>query len=91
MPNNPFYRTKQWRTLRRKVLLSAGLPTAGTHVHHRYRLADHPAVALEPANLQPITAADHNREHARDQTPANQGCDASGWPLSPLHPWNART
>jgi 5-methylcytosine-specific restriction endonuclease McrA len=94
-----FYSTREWRKVRRFVLIANGFvcsnPRCGkpidgkgrAHVHHQLRLKQHPGAALLRANLKPLCAACHNREHGPEKGRA-RGCTIDGTPLDPQHPWN---
>jgi hypothetical protein len=86
-----FYHSAAWRKARRKVVLAAGLGgVPGIIVDHRIRLERAPHLALDPANLRPMSRGDHNRRHAADRDPSKGGASLDGRPLGPAHPWNAR-
>jgi hypothetical protein len=87
-----FYQSRAWKAARRKAMLNAGLGgQKGFIVDHKVRLERAPHLALDPANLRPMTAADHNRRHAADRDPAKGGAAIDGSPLGPAHPWNRKT
>lgn len=96
-----FYTSKAWRKARRAALLRAGFKSVvdgadvsgkgAAQVDHIRPRKEYPELALEPLNLRVMTTGQHNQRHARaDYDTARQGCDESGWPRGPDHPWNAR-
>jgi len=93
-----FYGRRAWQRLRKQVLHDAGYQCVrcgasligkgrGAHVHHRKYRKRAPALALEPQNLIAVCVDCHSHIHANENT--NTGCDESGMPLHPAHPWNA--
>ena len=84
-----------WRKLRASVLASEplcryctakGLTVPATEVDHRNGPADN---RLE--SLQPLCQSCHSKQTARDMghnVIERLGCDATGKPLDPCHPWN---
>ena len=84
-----------WRKLRAYVLrgeplcrhcTARGLTVIATEVDHRNGPADN---RLE--SLQPLCKPCHSRQTSRDMghnVIERMGCDASGMPLDPSHPWN---
>jgi 5-methylcytosine-specific restriction endonuclease McrA len=105
MPADAFYKTREWRALRIAVLKRDSYrctnPGCGsTHrltVDHIKSRRQHPNLAMAIGNLRTLCISCDNqlkeassgqrRGHGR---PILRGCDASGRPLDPLHPWNAR-
>ncbi len=88
-----------WRKLRAHVLAgeplcrhctAKGMTVTATEVdHHDNNPANN---ALE--NLQPLCRMHHSLKTARDMghtVTERMGCDASGKPLDPSHPWNNAT
>ena len=86
-----------WRKLRAHVLAGEPLcrhctakgigPVVATEVDH----ADNNPANNAPENLQPLCREHHSQKTARDQghtVNERMGCDASGMPLDPCHPWN---
>ena len=94
-----FHGSYRWKKARRIARIIAAqhcqrcgrfLPEPGAlHIHHRMKVADHPAVALEPLNYECLCPSCHNIVEPRTGTP-RLGCDVDGNPLDPAHPWNAR-
>jgi 5-methylcytosine-specific restriction enzyme A len=79
-----------------------GCMQAAKHVDHRISRRERPDLALTASNLVPLCQAHHNaktnrhdggfgRPVRRDADPYAglrvRGCDASGMPLDPDHPW----
>ncbi|MFU1798198.1 HNH endonuclease [Paenibacillus azoreducens] len=70
---NPFYKSKEWRKCREKVLirdhylcqqcLRKGILTTANTVHHIKPLEDYPELALDENNLESICPTCHNKEH----------------------------
>ena len=92
-----FYSSRAWREARRKALLNAGFKSSvdgtimlkGAHVDHILHRKLSPELALDVLNLRVLTPGQHNQRHAKaDYDPARRGCDTSGWPKGPQHPWN---
>lgn len=102
MPDNPFYKSPDWRRLRAAFLRSrpvCSVPGCGakaTHVDHRQSIRAGGA-ALDPANLVAYCASHHNSKTARQDRPTMarsdaplkaRGCTADGLPRDPTHPWS---
>lgn len=91
------YNTSLWQGLRERVLREeplcrfcarAGEVVCATVVDHITPIADGGA-PFNRANLQPLCASCHSRHKQRqDNGGLLSGCDVTGWPLDPLHPWN---
>lgn len=64
---------------------SAGCNHPAQVVHHLQTVDDAPERRLDAANLKALCRPCHERLHGRQANP--QGCDASGWPTDPAHPW----
>lgn len=74
---NKFYRSKEWRELREKILADShyeclwcsqkGLSSQGKtlEVDHIKELKDYPELALEPSNLRVLCRQCHNERHHR--------------------------
>ncbi|HEY0200266.1 MAG TPA: HNH endonuclease signature motif containing protein [Burkholderiaceae bacterium] len=83
-----------WRKLRASILAgeplcrmctARGLTVAATDVDHR----DNNPANNDPVNLQPLCHECHSHKTNADMGHAVRlGCDASGMPLDPSHPWN---
>ena len=97
----PFHGTRAWKNARQLAKRAAGyrcqrcgefLPgKGGLHVHHKKPVTDHPAVVLEPLNFMVLCPGCHNTEEPRTgDRPVGRGCDVTGQPISPAHPWNAQ-
>ena len=103
MPADPFYRSAAWRRFRASVLRARpicevpGCGIAATHVDHivprRRGGAD-----FDPANVQALCASCHSAKTALHDGGFGQpgspdarirlsGCDATGMPRDPAHPW----
>jgi 5-methylcytosine-specific restriction endonuclease McrA len=102
MPNDPWYRTTEWRTLRRWILerdahtcVVPGCGQPAVCVDHIVARKD--GGSSQPANLRSL-CKDHDGQikELPDRKRRNRGelrafgSDARGWPLDPLHPWNRR-
>ena len=97
----PFHGTRAWKTARQLAKRTADyrcqrcgefLPGKGKlHVHHKMPVTNHPAVVLEPLNFMVLCPACHNIEEPRTGTPHPMpGCDVTGQPTDPNHPWNVQ-
>lgn len=85
---------KAWRVLRKSVLagepccrhcVARGLTVTATDVDHW----DNDSSNNDPLNLVPLCHECHSRKTARDMGHrVCMGCDVSGLPLDPSHPWN---
>lgn len=86
-----------WQKLRASVLageplcrecVRQGRTTPATDVDHR----DGNPGNNDAVNLQPLCHSCHSIKTARDHgKDVRQGCDESGWPADPSHPWNEGT
>jgi 5-methylcytosine-specific restriction endonuclease McrA len=106
MPGDLFYQRHAWRRFRTSILRLrpiceiVGCGIAATHVDHivprRRGGAD-----LDPANVQALCASCHSAKtvlrdggFGRPSRPGARirlsGCDATGIPRDPGHPWHAR-
>jgi 5-methylcytosine-specific restriction endonuclease McrA len=61
-----FYKSRQWRSLRKWYLAEQPLCECGCHlpaeqVHHKIEVKKRPDLALDPTNLQSLTRACHSR------------------------------
>lgn len=100
MPGDPFYYSPAWRRVRSAALqrdrFRCTAPRCGqpaSHVDHVLARAAGGA-PLDLANLRSLCASCHSRKTARAdggfghrRRSATWGCDASGIPLDPTHPW----
>ncbi|WP_424813555.1 HNH endonuclease [Roseococcus sp. YIM B11640] len=100
MPGDPFYRSAAWLDARagyltrhpRCEVLSCGEPA--THVDHKVPRRRGGA-ALDPRNFQALCHSHHSEKTARKdggfgRRPGEvtfKGCEASGRPIDPGHPW----
>jgi 5-methylcytosine-specific restriction enzyme A len=99
---DPFYRTAMWQVLRNAALardrhrcVVPGCGAKATHVDHVLSRRRGGADALH--NLRSLCAT-HDAQvkerpdgkRGRDGKLTVSGCDASGWPIDPNHPWNAK-
>jgi hypothetical protein len=76
-----------YQCVRCGVSLFNDLPNA--IIHHRKYVSRAPALFLEPLNLVVLCRSCHSIIHKQESKNENQfGCDVSGQPLSPTHPWN---
>ena len=91
-----FYQHTPWLKLRRRVRIEGnftctrcGRQAFGRelHAHHVKPLASARSLALEPLNVRLLCVSCHDAEHARLKR-GNAGCDITGNPLAPEHPWN---
>lgn len=103
MPTDKFYLSREWRSFRAAFLRvnpACSVPACqkpASHVDHivsrRKGGAD-----LDPANCQALCDVHHTQKTNRDDRPDRKatrnkpirasGCDASGLPISPDHPWS---
>lgn len=101
MPNDPFYRSGAWAALRAQALKRDGYRcircgVKAAHVHHEIPRRQRPDLALDLANLVTLCDQCHRRAHDRHGGAVSvasisiKGCDASGRPLDPRHPWNGK-
>jgi 5-methylcytosine-specific restriction endonuclease McrA len=92
-----FYDTAQWKRARKQSLHDSNwqCTRCGTNlvglgkrciVHHRKELKRAFALAIEPANLQPLCSPCHNTTHAEMKKPRS-ACDEGGFPTDVNHPW----
>jgi 5-methylcytosine-specific restriction enzyme A len=73
-----------------------GRVTAASHLDHIRTVEEAPGLAWDWSNLQGLCASCHSSKTAtsdgafgRAPGPRRlRGCDASGWPIDPRHPWN---
>jgi 5-methylcytosine-specific restriction enzyme A len=91
--------TQRWQRLRRLKLathplceacLKAGRIEPATAVHHRVRITAGGAAFPHLDQLASLCAPCHNSETRFEQTGRRvirRGCDTSGQPLDPAHPW----
>ncbi|MGY0504281.1 HNH endonuclease signature motif containing protein [Luteimonas sp. e5] len=84
--------SKAWRTIRKAVLTMEPLcrhcGEAATDVDH----IDGDTFNNHLTNLMPLCKSCHSRKTAQEQAgkvAVIPGCDVTGWPLDPNHPWNA--
>lgn len=102
MPGDQFYRSAEWRRLRKAALARDGgrcvVPGCGkpaTHVDHVMSRRKGGPDTLP--NLRSLCGA-HDAQvkersdgtRRRDGKLTVSGCDANGWPIDPNHPWNAK-
>jgi 5-methylcytosine-specific restriction enzyme A len=103
MPGGPFYRSSQWLRLRALVLRAqpqcelCGAPSSAVDHVTPVRAGGAP---LDPANVQALCQQCHSRKTAScdggfgnrkaDRPLRPRGCDVSGRPLDPSHPWHRR-
>lgn len=90
----------EWQALRLQHLkvypkcIIAGCGRLATVVDHVVSIADAPHRRLDPTNLRSMCKPCHDRRTSMDQIHHNReerelgGCDETGWPTSPNHPWN---
>lgn len=92
-----FLLTKEWRSMRQRVLREQPTCQCGaraTVVHHIIDREDAPGLALKRSNLMSMCAPCHNRRtgwsgrNKMRKRPLPVGHDAQGTPLDPSHPWN---
>jgi len=92
-----FHGSYRWKKARKIARITAAqhcqrcgafLPEPGAlHVHHRKPVKHAPALGLEPLNFMVVCGPCHNILEPRTGTP-RFGCDVTGQPLDPRHPWN---
>jgi 5-methylcytosine-specific restriction endonuclease McrA len=95
MPNDPFYKSKEWRKLRQRAISRYGTRCRMCGVVDRKIYIDHiiprrsaPHLALSIDNLQALCERCHNCVKQRDELNPYRGCDSNGYPNDPEHPWN---
>lgn len=97
--DHKFYDSRRWRNARRKALIAAGFKSCidgsdvsgkgRAHVDHIRERKIAPELQLDPLNLRVMSGSQHNQRHAKSfYDPRRRGCDESGWPKGPAHPWN---
>lgn len=68
-----------------------GKITQATVVDHDKPARERPDLFWEPTNHVPLCASCHSSSKQRDERRGyTSGCDTSGRPLDPNHPWNRR-
>ena len=79
-----FYRTKEWRALRRRVLraygyncMRCGITHKGMHIDHIYPRSTHPKLELEFNNMQVLCQV-HNLEKSNTDTTDYRGSIRDG-------------
>lgn len=89
-----FYRSAEWRRLRLAVLTrdpvcsTRGCDRKSTHCDHIVPRSAGGADNM--ANCRGVCTSCHNRRSASGNAPLRAvGCDATGRPLDPAHPWLA--
>jgi 5-methylcytosine-specific restriction endonuclease McrA len=100
--SDPYYQTPAWRALRKRCLERDGYRCFVPGCRNRASVADHIVSRRNGgqdalANLRSVCLS-HDaqvKETAKgkrrnDGKPFVQGCDASGSPLDPTHPWHPR-
>lgn len=87
-----------WRKLREQVLAREPLCRRCYGLGHITPATDVDHVSGDPsdnsrANLQPLCHECHSRKTARERHGLREvyGCDVTGWPLDPEHPWNKKS
>jgi 5-methylcytosine-specific restriction protein A len=98
-PWRAFYNTARWKALRDRQLakqplcercIAKGLVVRATVAHHRER-HEGDAVKFFQGELASSCAPCHDVvEQGIEARGYEIGCDASGRPLAPDHPWNTR-
>lgn len=103
MPGDSFYASRLWRKARAAFLLAnpvccvPGCGARATDVDH-VRTIRSGGDRFDPRNQVAYCRSHHGQKTARRDRPSYRsdngrlvvkGCDASGWPLDPLHGWNA--
>ncbi len=106
MPGDRFYQSKTWRRFRASVLQARpicevpGCDIVATNVDHIVPRSRGGA-DFDPANVQALCASCHSaktairdggfgRPHRPDATIRLSGCDVTGMPRDPAHPWRAQ-
>lgn len=99
MPNDPFYRTTQWATLRQRVLRRDGYVCVVPGCRAPAKVVDHIISRTQggtdtPDNLRSLCTLHDNqiKERPGDKQRKRNGihstmCDVDGMPLDPSHPW----
>lgn len=106
MPGERFYKLKEWKKLRARVLARDGglctVPGCGReakvvdHIHPRPKGVDKLTDLDREENLRSLCRVHDNqvKEAGDGKRRADvfgvSGGDARGWPRDPMHPWNAR-
>lgn len=96
MPNEAFYKTKDWHRIRTKALFAAHFKCAfceknvrgkgKSRVDHIIPRKEAPELELELSNLRVLCPSCDNRRHAdKGSTKTATGLD--GMPTDPEHPW----
>src|SRR5215471_2741252 len=99
MPHDPFYTSKQWRTLRLAVLRrdrhACTVPGCG----RRATIVDHIIARSNggsdsPTNLRSLCVLHDNgkkeNQNGERRGLSFRGHDSNGNPIDPAHPWNAK-
>jgi len=102
-PAGRIYNSKKWRTARSQAMAAAQyvcqapgctevlIGPGRCHVHHVRKLQAAWSLAFEPLNHRALCVPHHsietNREIAETQGKPMRGCDETGMPLDPNHPW----
>jgi 5-methylcytosine-specific restriction protein A len=90
-----FHGSYRWKKARKVARIAAGHTCArcglvvvkGLHTHHKKKVADHPAVQLEPQNLECVCGSCQNALEPRNGAVRLSGCNIDGSPTDPRHPW----
>ncbi len=90
MANDPFYKSKEWYSVRGKALARdkykcrmCGCSVRGkgnAHVDHIKDRKHYPHLALVLSNLQTLCSFHHNSTKARDENNPARGVDINGLP-----------
>lgn len=89
--------SKQWRAIREMQLQHSplcedcersGLVTSAIEVDHNTGDTSRNMIGVELSSLCKPCHSSRTMRRARG-LPTIIGCDAEGWPLDPMHPWNA--
>lgn len=91
-----FYSSKPWRQAREQARRAAGYRCSFCGQRSKKLFVDHirplreaPTLALEQHNLRTLCPRCHGMRHGKTRDwQADQGCDISGQPRGPAHPWN---
>ena len=99
MSSDEFYSSMAWRRLRHRALMQAqfrcevcraDLRRSGSRVDHIRSRVEAPALQWDLTNLRALCPACDNARHAeKGRNGQVIGCDTSGKPLNPHHPWRS--
>lgn len=98
--HNKLYDSARWRKIRDMVLnqeplcclcLKSGKETPSTVVDHIKPHENDPKLFYDRENMQGLCASCHSGvKRMQENHGYSQACDAQGFPVDPLSPWNVR-